>query len=74
MCELYFCDIPPEESVLYCSVAREYSCGFLSAEVAPIIACSQYSLGQAIMEQLLLWKFLQPYSQCNTAQKSTLSF
>jgi hypothetical protein len=47
------------------SVAIEYDCGFLIVEVAPFSLVPKTSFGQEKMEQLLLKKYLQPYSKCN---------
>ncbi|WP_143327548.1 MULTISPECIES: hypothetical protein [unclassified Clostridium] len=49
------------------SVAIEYSCGFLKLEVVPTMLASKASFELAYVEQLLIKKYLQLYSKCNTA-------
>jgi len=56
------------------SVSREFGCGFLPSEVAPICACSFGKQMTSTNGTTSAKEILQPNSQGNTAQKSPHSF
>ncbi|WP_139355282.1 hypothetical protein [Clostridium saccharobutylicum] len=56
------------------SVTREKDCGFLTVEVASIPVCSLIKLMTCKNGTTSAEEILQSFSQCNTSQKSTISF